>query len=104
MVSNIPATKLPNQLIGKDKILHFITYFILAFLTFRAFNASRKFEEKKYLLTIIFVILYGALDEIHQAFVPKRSPEFADLLADSIGVLIFLFLNSIKNKYYKNTK
>jgi hypothetical protein len=31
---------------------------------------------------------WGVIDEIHQAFVPLRTPELADLAADSVGALL----------------
>ena len=38
-----------------------------------------------------FVALYGAADEIHQRFVPNRSCDVLDWLADTLGAsLVFL--------------
>lgn len=31
-------------------------------------------------------LLYGVLDEVHQAFVPGRAPEISDVLADWLGL------------------
>jgi VanZ family protein len=36
----------------------------------------------------VITILYGAFDEIHQAFVPGRTPDKYDLLADSVGAVV----------------
>lgn len=33
-------------------------------------------------------VLYGVTDEVHQAFVPGRSPDPADLAADVVGLLL----------------
>ena len=39
--------------------------------------------------TVIAIgIIYGVSDEWHQSFVPGRNPSAADLLADTIGVLM----------------
>lgn len=39
--------------------------------------------------TVIAIgIIYGVSDEWHQSFVPGRNPSAADLLADTMGVLI----------------
>lgn len=37
-------------------------------------------------------IWYGAIDEAHQAFVPGRSPDWRDVLADGLGALAALAL------------
>lgn len=39
-------------------------------------------------IPIVFSVLYGFSDEIHQIFVPERTFEFMDLLADGIGATI----------------
>ena len=102
LVSNIPAPSLPSSLIGKDKILHFGVYFVLGFLTNRSMQQIEKLKSKSYLFTFFIVSIFGALDEVHQSFVPFRSPEFADWLADSFGVLTFIFLiNYIKKRFPK---
>jgi VanZ family protein len=38
-------------------------------------------------LALGIVAAYGALDEIHQAYVPGRSPDFSDLAWDVAGGL-----------------
>jgi VanZ family protein len=48
--------------------------------------------------TIIITLSYGAIDEIHQLFIPGRSADFRDWLADSSGVIMGVFsLNLLKN-------
>jgi VanZ family protein len=44
------------------------------------------------LLSALIAAIYGALDEYHQYFVPNRSSEFLDWVADLIGVIIAVFL------------
>ena len=38
---------------------------------------------------LIFSAVYGVLDEYHQGFVPGRSVEFYDFLADCGGALLY---------------
>ncbi|MFW6283145.1 MAG: VanZ family protein [Minisyncoccales bacterium] len=50
------------------------------------------------LIIISISLIYAALDEIHQYFVPGRFATFNDFLIDSAGILISsLFYISIKN-------
>lgn len=68
-----------------DKLLHAVAYGLLAILFFRAYCTvwPRRFSVAG--LSILSATLYGALDELHQSFVPARSAEGFDLLADFIG-------------------
>ena len=36
-------------------------------------------------MTVLAVLAYGVSDELHQAFVPRRSPDVMDVLADLAG-------------------
>ncbi len=66
-----------------DKAVHFLMYFILAFLTIQAFS----FISKKYrgTYTLAYVFLLGLAIELVQARLPYRSFELYDLLADFLG-------------------
>jgi VanZ family protein len=69
-----------------DKIAHLILYAGLGLFVARSISAS--FNLKTVLiwtLTTVFCLVYGISDEIHQYFVPGRSTEIADALADMIG-------------------
>jgi VanZ family protein len=37
------------------------------------------------LLAVLLTVFYGVTDEIHQSFVPGRTPELRDLAADAVG-------------------
>jgi VanZ family protein len=77
---------------------------VLGALFYRAFQTTRfgKSEVKTALLSIFAASLYGLSDEIHQAFVPSRSPDILEFLADSLGalagVLIFWKWSSRKKR------
>ena len=96
--TTLPAERLPS--VGfTDKVNHFIAYFILTALvnlTLIYQRKSRLLFEKAPIATIVICLFYGALDEVHQLFVPGRSAETLDWVADAsgtfIGVLIVYFL------------
>lgn len=70
-----------------DKVLHFITYGLLAALAARSLHLDRPFWSpgKIKVAAILFAGAYGISDEVHQAFVPSRSASVADLIADCAG-------------------
>jgi VanZ family protein len=74
---------------GSDKAAHLLEYGILGFLAARALLLSRPRGSLPgaILLGTVLAVLFGASDEIHQIFVPGRTAEWADLVADLLGAL-----------------
>ncbi|HEY4373043.1 MAG TPA: VanZ family protein [Burkholderiales bacterium] len=59
-----------------DKLAHAVTFGAMALLW------SGVFEGRRPWLTILIVSLTGAADEIHQIWLPGRSADVTDLMAD----------------------
>jgi VanZ family protein len=91
VASSIPAADFPDSpLFSHDKVLHFIAFFGFALLLERALHHQDRLpslSRRSHLATLLITILYGAFDETHQAFVPGRTPDKYDLLADTIGAV-----------------
>lgn len=91
VVSAVPSITPPTfGFVLEDKILHFIEYSIFSALLFLAFFTSGKEFLKKhaFLISSLVGIAYAVSDELHQKFVPGRSCEFFDFLADSLGIIV----------------
>jgi len=86
----VPVTLFPHM----DKLIHGGVYFILAGLIIRALSVffQKKTFRKFALITTLLSAGYGATDEWHQAFVPGRSCDILDWVADIAGILLALFL------------
>jgi VanZ family protein len=93
ILSAISSIAPPPRFVLEDKIYHFIEYGVFSSLLFLAFYHSRRESLKKhvFLLSCIVGITYGLSDEIHQSFVPGRSCEFLDFVADCLGILLVQF-------------
>ena len=65
-------------------------YTILGFLAARAIFSLklRSSDGFVFALSVMFCILYGLSDEIHQSFTPGRSPNLGDVMADGVGALM----------------
>jgi len=70
-----------------DKVAHFSVYGLLATLLVRLGHGRRAIG-----LALLATSLYGASDEWHQYYVPGRSCEFGDWLADTLGGALALAL------------
>jgi VanZ family protein len=90
VVSAIPHIPTPWEFKGGDKVVHFIEYGIFSLLLFLAFfNSGKEFLKRNvFLFSILIGLGYGLLDEIHQKFVPGRSCDKFDFLADGLGILL----------------
>lgn len=95
IVSSLPRVSQPfTGFPHIDKVAHFIEYGIFAFLIGRALyysNASRSIV-RAMMLSLVFGALFGAIDEIHQLFIPGRTNSIADFAADVGGIISGLLL------------
>lgn len=106
--SSIPAQDLPKLGIPRfDKVIHFVIYLTLAYLTDRAFRNQVRFAvlAKRHLIfTIVFTLLYGISDEMHQMFVAGREPSLLDLSADLLGALVLVAIIAVKRNIRSRDK
>jgi VanZ family protein len=74
-------------ILGWDKLLHFTAYAGLAFCAGLWVPAARWKSRGFFFFLLIAAIssVYGIVDEIHQSFVPGRSPSVWDWAADTLG-------------------
>jgi VanZ family protein len=96
-LTSLPGAYVPNVHIN-DKIEHLLAYGGLGFLLNLSLRIQNKFMiVKKFpaLFTILIVSSYGALDELHQLFIPGRTCDILDWRADTAGVIIGVILMSL---------
>lgn len=72
-----------------DKTLHFAAYGTLGALAVRATSGATLAGASSGAALAAWAIttVYGVTDEFHQRFVPGRTPEIADVLADALGAM-----------------
>jgi len=86
-----------------DKMLHTVANFLLA-VVWMLFYLLKMDQKQNYIPAFIvisvFVIIFGILIEVLQgALTTYRQPDWADVVANSIGVLLALFLSFIFQKF-----
>ena len=77
---------------GWDKAAHFSTFALITALLWHG-TAGRA-----PLAVLGAVVAFGALDEVHQLFMPGRSAELADFVADATGALVVCGLLSLRKE------
>jgi VanZ family protein len=72
-----------------DKGAHLVAYGALGASLVRALSGNRSagMTVRRILLAAVLATLYGVTDELHQSFVPQRTPDVLDLAADASGGL-----------------
>ncbi|MEE8168173.1 MAG: VanZ family protein [Candidatus Hydrothermarchaeales archaeon] len=87
-----------EQIDPERLLLHLVEYGIFGFLLFRAFVSTENssFVERALLLATLIGFFYGITDEVHQYFVPLRSPSIADAISDGIGS----FLGALVKRFF----
>jgi VanZ family protein len=83
------STQLPTT--GWDKTNHLLAFSVLAILGNQAYRGRT-------VTVLLGLLAYGGLIEILQSFTPDRMAEWADLLADSVGLAVGLALKVLLGK------
>lgn len=92
MLSSSSAPGIPVHVLPfRDRGAHFLAYATLAFLVAHGVLTQRTPSDpwiprpRVWLFAVYTSVLWGLLDEVHQSFVPGRSPDLIDLCADTLG-------------------
>jgi len=100
--SSIPSVEMPNFgvldfLVKKGA--HALGYGLLALAYLWGLKGKGGEIESRHLyIAWVLATMYSATDEFHQSFVPGRHPAITDVMIDSLGAILALFL---VNKFYK---
>ncbi len=97
-----PDVHLPEGIPNVDKVLHLLEYSGLAFLLAHAIPGAH--HRKRFWLAWVIAVLYAGSDEIHQYFVPPRTCDFFDWLADATGSWIGAWLYLKSESIWRKTK
>jgi VanZ family protein len=86
-LSSIPGQSLPAvSALKYDKVIHAAVYAILGGLFFAALRRTSSLSTARVVaVAALAALAYGLTDEFHQIFVPGRSAELYDALADGLG-------------------
>jgi VanZ family protein len=84
-----------------DKVVHAVEFGGLALCLCRALRAQLPTCSSPVvaLISVLLTLGYGGVDELHQLFVPGRSTDFADILADGLGAILAAW-GWIKGSHY----
>lgn len=85
----------------KATAYHISIFFLFTFFLF--ISLVRRKNKNLIGLVIIVALTYGALDEMHQAYVPGRTSTIFDVMLDGVGIL-FAFMIYFISLEYRNLR
>lgn len=109
-IQNLEENKKENALHRIEsvirKIAHFSIYTVVGLLLMGLMSTYQLTENNRISLSLIIGVIYASSDEIHQAFIPQRTAAVADVMIDSMGVLLGILcvllaiklIQKVKNK------
>jgi VanZ family protein len=90
----------PKGILGFDKLQHLIAYLALAAVAAWWFPLKQRREHplRTLLALVCIASVYGAVDEVHQYFVPGRDCNVWDWIADTLGAVLGAVLGTIAGR------
>ncbi len=83
----------PAPFMHVDKLYHASAYGLLGGLLLLSMQPKAAgYSSRQVLLSVTIASIYGISDEIHQSFIPGRSADSLDWLADTAGALMVCLL------------
>ena len=105
-VTLTPGEELPKtpDIIGFDKLIHLGIFLVLTFLWNRVGNEKGTKTKKEIFITnyLVFGILFAILVEYLQQYIPGRSYDYGDMIANITGGTIGTFCFYILHRRQSN--
>lgn len=83
-----PLQYIPPELLASDKLVHAAEYAVLGALVAAAFRLRGRSARNALAWAVAIASAYGISDEVHQYFVPGRSADPFDWMADTLGAAV----------------
>ncbi len=99
-VSGTSNPQLPGNFTVHDKLAHFMVFGLLA-TTFVRLPVFRRRTWWMLLVCVALPSAFGGLDELHQSWVPGRTMDFMDWLADTLGATVAVLAYHFLHPYRK---
>jgi len=75
-----------------SNLAHFLEYAVLTFLLIEALRGHQSVRRIILILAVVLAVGYAFSDEYHQSFVFGRQASGQDILIDSLGVFLTVWL------------
>ena len=69
------------------KLAHFSLYTVVGFLLMSLISTYKLKQKNRVCISLGIGLIYAISDEIHQSFIPERTPMISDVCIDTCGVI-----------------
>ena len=83
---------------------HIVIFFLLAIFLFASVKGRNRIKAWHVLLILLLCVLYAFSDEWHQSFIAGRHAGIVDVMYDTTGIFLAVFLYSLKSSRHKFSK
>jgi VanZ family protein len=94
LASSRPRLATPVEFSHMDKVVHALTFGLMATLLVRVFFRPRH-PVRSALVAIACASLFGITDEFHQSYTPGRTVDVGDWIADTGGAMLAVTLYTL---------
>ena len=84
----VPESLLELAEVGLRKSAHLLVFSVLGFCTANAVKHLTERRQRVFWISLCWCSAYGALDELHQYFVPGRACMWQDWVLDTVGTAL----------------
>lgn len=91
-----------NNIVRKQA--HFWLYFVLGILVVSLLRRFGMSDVKGLFLSIVICVIYAMTDEWHQLFVPGRGGQIRDVMIDSSGAALGIFVSTAISWIVRNLR
>lgn len=93
---DVPSVGIPHL----DKVVHFCMFGSINFMFYLEYYFNNKCLPK-WIKPCIYLVIYAVITEVLQYFVPGRSCDVKDLIADTLGIVIvgLIMHTQLKKKF-----
>ena len=97
-VSNQSVT-VPQPFSFADKLYHVLAYAVYGWTLLLALRTFPLASRQQLVLALSIGFLFAASDELHQAFVPGRTADLLDWVADAVGIACAVGLTIVRKEH-----
>ncbi len=98
VATHYPQVRIPDQVPGNDKLVHFTAFGLLAALYWRFARARRPISDRFVWISSVVLIAYAAFDEYVQQFV-GRFTDPLDFVANASGIVTVLAILELHRRW-----
>lgn len=102
LLSHQQSLPSPTLFPSQDKLFHVIVYAVLGMLFIGALPHKPAAPPcRTVMIAGLLATLYGCSDEFHQSFIPGRSAEITDILADGVGAFLGASITALLSQRWR---